>query len=85
MLQQLYNLDEVDEPTKCEEQIIYSEADIYPEGLPDPDDIKQKKRKTIEEKYIFEECRNPVNTPIAKLKPEKKQGNNKGKKPYLGG
>ena len=43
---------------------IYSEFDIFPEGLPDVDDIRVKKRKNEDEKFIFESCRNPPNSQI---------------------
>lgn len=74
LLQQLYNRENPIKPVKFDSDQIYSEADIYPEGLPDPEDVKQKKKKRLEEKYIFEECPNPGNTPrqVAKSKSDRK-------------
>lgn len=42
---------------------IYSEFDIFPGGLPDIEDIKVKKRKTDDDKFLFEEGKNPAPTP----------------------
>ena len=43
---------------------MYSEFDIYPEGLPDLDEIKAKKKKREEEKNLFEDLKNPPPSPI---------------------
>ena len=42
---------------------IHSEFDIFPTGLPDVEDIRLKKKKSNDEKVLFEDCNNPPGTP----------------------
>ena len=46
------------------DQQMYSEIDIFPDGLPDADDLLQKKKKREEERLLFEDVKNPPSTPI---------------------
>ncbi len=52
-----------DQPSFIDDPVVYSEADIFPGGLPDIEDIRIKKRKTEDDKFLFEEGKNPPSTP----------------------
>ncbi len=62
-LHQLYHKSR-DQPSFIDDPVVYSEADIFPGGLPDIEDIRVKKRKTEDDKFLFEEGKNPPSTPI---------------------
>jgi hypothetical protein len=46
---------------------VYSEADVFPTGLPDVSDIKLKKRKTEQDRLLFNEGKGPCNSPINQI------------------
>lgn len=52
-----------------EEFYVFAEADIFPDGnLPSIIDIQNKKRKSFDERNIFENCPNPRNSPYQRNK-----------------